>query len=207
MATPRKARIPVQKRGIKTRSRIIDAGMALFAEKGYHNTNAIEIAARAGVGTGTFYSYFNNKKEVMIRGIKRFYKQAVDMIIDVTLTRIFDPSNSREFIRFMLQTLILAHDMEPALHKNISAMMLLDKDIEDLCAQEDIKVITLIKTYLEAHKDFLRVTDLEAAATVIYRASDEIVHRIKIFQPNIEGGRLINELEDMMCRYLLKSFS
>lgn len=204
MGRQSKTRIPIQKRGIKTRSKIIDAGMELFAKKGYHNTNAIEIAAQAGIATGTFYSYFNNKKEVMVQGIKRFYKQAIGMIFHVAASFSVDPSNSREFVRFMIQTLVSAHDVSPDLHKNMSAMILLDKDIEDLCEEEDAKVIALIKSYLEAQKDLLRVTDLEAAATAIYRASDEIVHRVKMFTPKIDGERLINELEDMICRYLLK---
>lgn len=199
-----KTRIPIQKRGIRTRSKIVDAGMKLFAEKGYHNTNAIEIAAQAGIATGTFYSYFNNKKEVMAQGITCFYKQATDMMFHVAATFNVNPLNSREFVCFLIRTLVSAHEVSPDLHKNMSAMILIDKDIEDLCAEEDSKVIALVKDFLEAHKDLLRVSDLEAAATVIYRASDEIVHRVKMFTPNIDGERLLNELEDMMYRYLMK---
>lgn len=181
--------------------------MKLFAEKGYHNTNAIEIAAQAGIATGTFYRYFNNKKEVMAQGITCFYQQASDMMLQVVATFNVNPLNSREFVRFLIRTLVTAHEVSPDLHKNISAMILLDKDIEDLCAEEDSKVIAFVKAFLEAHKDLLRVTDLEAAATAIYRASDEIVHRVKMFTPNIDGDRLLNELEDMMYRYLMKDIS
>lgn len=194
----------MQKRGMKTRSKIIDAGQELFGEKGFHKTNAVEIAARAGVGTGTFYSYFNNKKEVMVEGLRRFYAQALGMMADATLTITFSRENGRQCVRLMIETLIAAHDADPALHRQVMAMMLLDKEIEDLCADEDMTAIRLISAYLEEHKDVFRITDYEAAATVIMRVCDEIVHRIRLFTPKIEEKRLISELEDMMCRYLLK---
>ncbi|MBU1167979.1 MAG: TetR/AcrR family transcriptional regulator [Proteobacteria bacterium] len=204
MAGQRKARVPVQSRGIETRSKIIDSGMYLFGKKGYHKTNAVEIAAHAGIGTGTFYSYFNNKKEVLTQGIKRFYQQVTAIILNAVLAVSFEPSNIRETICILIRTLVSAHEIDPDLHKQISAMILLDKDIEDLCAKEDMTVINLIKMYLETHKDLFLVTDYEAAATTILRVCDEIVHRVKVFKTTIAGERLINELEDIMCRYLLK---
>ena len=51
-------RIPVQKRSIEKRKRILEAGFQLFCEKGYYKTNTIEIARHAKVSTGTVYSYF-----------------------------------------------------------------------------------------------------------------------------------------------------
>ena len=56
-------RIPVQKRSIEKRKRILEAGFQLFCEKGYYKTNTIEIARHAKVSTGTVYSYFKDKKE------------------------------------------------------------------------------------------------------------------------------------------------
>ena len=46
-------RIPVQKRSIEKRKRILEAGFQLFCEKGYYKTNTIEIARHAKVSTGT----------------------------------------------------------------------------------------------------------------------------------------------------------
>ena len=42
-------RIPVQKRSIEKRKRILEAGFQLFCEKGYYKTNTAEIAKYAGV--------------------------------------------------------------------------------------------------------------------------------------------------------------
>src|SRR5437762_8338251 len=60
-ATP--ARTP---RGDATRQTILDAALCLFSEKGYHQTTVPDIVTAAGVGHGTFYEYFSNRRDVLI---------------------------------------------------------------------------------------------------------------------------------------------
>lgn len=50
------------------RTRLQQAGLALFREKGYEQTTAAEIAARAGVTERTFFRYFPDKREVLFQG-------------------------------------------------------------------------------------------------------------------------------------------
>lgn len=42
--------------------RLLEAGVALFAEMGYHGTGVKDIVERAGVPKGSFYSYFDSKE-------------------------------------------------------------------------------------------------------------------------------------------------
>ncbi len=44
---------------------ILDAALFLFAERSFHGTAVPDIAARAGVGTGTIYRYFASKEELV----------------------------------------------------------------------------------------------------------------------------------------------
>lgn len=44
---------------------IIDAAFDCFAETGYHATGIADIAARLGIGHGTFYRYFQNKRDIV----------------------------------------------------------------------------------------------------------------------------------------------
>jgi hypothetical protein len=37
------------------RQQLIEAGMVVFAEKGYHRTKVSDVVCRAGVAQGTFY--------------------------------------------------------------------------------------------------------------------------------------------------------
>ena len=43
---------------------IVEAALALFAERGFAATKLEDVAARAGIGKGTLYLYFSNKEEL-----------------------------------------------------------------------------------------------------------------------------------------------
>lgn len=49
----------------QTRKKIINAAKALIAEKGFENTSIDDIAKKAGVSTGSFYTYFKKKEDVV----------------------------------------------------------------------------------------------------------------------------------------------
>lgn len=55
----------VERRKAALRRDIIDAAFDCFAEAGYHATGIADIAARLGIGHGTFYRYFANKRDIV----------------------------------------------------------------------------------------------------------------------------------------------
>ena len=52
------------------RQEILDAAIKLFSERGFEKTTVDEIAARANVGKGTIYLYFENKEQIFFAVIK-----------------------------------------------------------------------------------------------------------------------------------------
>jgi AcrR family transcriptional regulator len=60
---PRTAVQNLEIRG-KTRKQILDAGLKVFAVKGYHGASISDIAKEAGVSKGLAYNYFKSKKEL-----------------------------------------------------------------------------------------------------------------------------------------------
>ena len=55
---------PVTSRGQRTRTTLVGAARALFEKNGYLDTSVADIAARAKVAHGTFYTYFDSKEDV-----------------------------------------------------------------------------------------------------------------------------------------------
>src|SRR5690242_21919144 len=45
------------------RAQVLRHAKRMFARKGYHRTNVADIIARARIARGTFYLYFQNKKD------------------------------------------------------------------------------------------------------------------------------------------------
>jgi AcrR family transcriptional regulator len=55
----------------RTRERIVEAAMNLFAERGYHATTIPDIAAAADVAPRTFFAYFPSKEAVVFHDLDR----------------------------------------------------------------------------------------------------------------------------------------
>ena len=58
------ASAPLTARGARTRASLVKAARALFERQGYLDTNVGDIAKRARVAHGTFYTYFTSKEEI-----------------------------------------------------------------------------------------------------------------------------------------------
>ena len=48
-----------------TRATLLEASVALFGERGFHNTTVEQITDRAGVTKGAFYHHFESKEDVL----------------------------------------------------------------------------------------------------------------------------------------------
>ncbi|MEV0948262.1 TetR/AcrR family transcriptional regulator [Rhodococcus sp. NPDC049939] len=65
MASPRTAHpAPATARGVRTRDRLVAAARVVFERVGYLDARLVDISKEAGLSTGSFYTYFPNKKEV-----------------------------------------------------------------------------------------------------------------------------------------------
>jgi AcrR family transcriptional regulator len=61
-----------QERRDRTRHQLLDASAAVFSRQGYHQSLVSDIVAEAGVGQGTFYRNFTNKRDVFDALLERF---------------------------------------------------------------------------------------------------------------------------------------
>lgn len=46
------------------REEILKAAIIIFSQKGYHDTSITDIIEKAGIARGTFYLYFDNKRQI-----------------------------------------------------------------------------------------------------------------------------------------------
>ncbi len=57
--------LPKSAKAQRTRQKILQAAREIFAEKGFAKATAEEISTKAGVGYGTFYLYFTDKRQAL----------------------------------------------------------------------------------------------------------------------------------------------
>jgi AcrR family transcriptional regulator len=70
------ARAPKRERGKQRVAALLDAGAALFAERGYQATTMTAIAERAGAAIGSLYQFFPSKEALAEALFDRFAERA-----------------------------------------------------------------------------------------------------------------------------------
>jgi AcrR family transcriptional regulator len=64
-ARPRGRRPPAEELVERRRNEIIEAAYEVFSTRGYQAAGIADIAERLGIGHGTFYRYFKNKRDIL----------------------------------------------------------------------------------------------------------------------------------------------
>ena len=64
----------------RRRREIIEASIKVISEKGYHATRIEDIAAELGMGHGTFYRFFENKKDIFDH-VTSFIVQSITEVV------------------------------------------------------------------------------------------------------------------------------
>jgi AcrR family transcriptional regulator len=80
---PSKAKEPKRERGKQRVASLLDAGAALFVEKGYEATTMTEIAARAGAAIGSLYQFFPSKEAIAQALFSRYAERATALLDDL----------------------------------------------------------------------------------------------------------------------------
>src|ERR1700710_2372163 len=107
-AAPKRARAagtPARQRelraqGRKTMRRLSDAGMRVFAERGYHQSRVDDIVRAARTSHGTFYLYFANKED-LLRALAVECAQELDAVAGELGAVTPDAAGEQELRRFL----------------------------------------------------------------------------------------------------------
>lgn len=193
-------RIPKQKRSIEKKEALKKAAVELFSEKGYHNTSSNEIAQRANVSIGTFYSYFTDKKSLYEELIMDLYQASLKEITE------FDSSKSaspRNFIRNYVAYIMHSHEYMTAFQKEVAALSLQYDDLHELEKRSRCDVTDILMSMLQANKEILRISDLKTASLIIQCSLEAVIHEVTFYQNAYEKERVIDELTEALCRYCI----
>ena len=73
-------------RGVRSRAALLAAARRLFRRKGYANTKIADITQEAGRALGSFYTYFDNKEEVLEQLAEDFKAEIDERVTELDLT-------------------------------------------------------------------------------------------------------------------------
>ena len=194
-----------QARSRATYERILAAALELYAEQGFHATQAPDIAKRAGLSVGGFYRYFRDKRQVFLdlvhRGLEQNRQEQDRMLAAVDTQLAVGEIDLHRAIEGVVDwTWKALHRTPPDLLRTLSAMAYLDPDFAELTDQYDRyerKALSRLLAKLTSRK---RVPSPLAAARLV----DLIVPNVAIWTAlHPDEARGVKEATvEMVYRYL-----
>ena len=123
-------REPNQERSIEKKNKIIEASYEIFSEAGYYGTNTTDIAKRAGVSTGIVYSYFKDKRDILLYVLNIYIDKVAEPVL-ACVNELSAPINYPAFINKILNLAIKLHKENAHLHNTLHSLTSSDKAVGD----------------------------------------------------------------------------
>src|SRR5262245_15311690 len=156
---------------------ILGCAKRVFAERGFHAANISHICEAAGIGRGTLYQYFANKRSVLTAILREtlgrvqalMERQEADMVSYAPpekITRAVAIEYSARQLRDLLEVVF---EDEYTLRILLREAVGLDVDIEKVLGEIDEAFIAIVERSLAAARraGFIRELDERIAATMV----------------------------------------
>jgi len=194
-------RIPQQARSREKREELIKAAAKLFIDHGYALTTADDIAITAGVSVGTFYSYFRNKRQILLVLVL----ERIDSILgNLYLTEMnFSSDNEREAIYVSIKE-AMSTNAQTGLRR--VWLELVSREPELIPYQQIVRRYTLeqLEEHIQVAVDAGRTwqnLDVAATALVIFTMLDALTLTLHT-DNTVDDSRMINAITDFIYRAL-----
>jgi AcrR family transcriptional regulator len=198
---PRK--IAAQERSRATVDALIEATARILVKEGFDKASTNRIAEVAGVSVGSLYQYFPTKEALIAAVIER-HQQEIMQTVRGELADVLDQPVEKA-MRKLVAVAVKAHRVDPKLHHVLAEQIPRVGKLEKL-ANFNSENYVLFRTYLERHRDELRVHDLELASFVCVTSIEALTHNAVLHYSKVLSDELMDVLIDegarLVTRYL-----
>lgn len=198
--TPRKS--ATQKRSQAMVETLLDATARVLTREGYDRASTNRIATTAGVSVGSLYQYFPNKEALVAALVARHNRQMLELLRDAL--REVASLDLATAIRELVRAAVDAHMVDSALHRIFAEQVPRMGQLAKIDALQQ-ETFLLVRTYLEARRAEISVSDLESATSICVTAVEALTHEFVINRPGALDGdrdRFIDEVTRLIVGYL-----
>jgi AcrR family transcriptional regulator len=195
-----------QERSRSTVDALLEATTRILIKEGYDRASTNRIAEVAGVSIGSLYQYFPSKEALVAAVVDRHTQELSEVTRSALVKMAARPIEvaAREFVSVAID----AHRVNPKLHG------VLAEQIPRVGRLENIEAnvrdgYTLVRGYLEAHRDEIDVADLDLAAFVVVTVVEALTHAAVLRRPDIladkKARQFVDDVTRLVVRYLRTS--
>ena len=201
LTKPRK--LAAQQRSRATVDALVEATARILVKEGFDKASTNRIAEVAGVSVGSLYQYFPSKEALVAAVIERHQQEIMQTVRRELQGVLNEPVDNA--VHKLVVVAVKAHRLDPKLHRVLAEQIPRVGKLEKL-EQFNRENFTLFTTYLESHRDELRVDDVALASFVCVTAIEALTHNAVLHYSNILSDEtmeaLIEEAARLVTGYL-----
>ncbi|WP_342574924.1 TetR/AcrR family transcriptional regulator [Solibacillus sp. FSL K6-1781] len=153
---------------IARRQQIIDAGVKLFKEKGFHRATTRELAKAAGFSIGTLYEYIRTKEDVLFLVCDNIFNEVTKCLTDFP-----SDSSTIEGLKQAIRHYYLLIDQMP---EEFTIMYQETKSLQKAAMHYILdKELEMVAIFERILKDCVEAGNLSLSEDAIYLAANHIV--------------------------------
>lgn len=193
-----------QERSRATVDALLEATARILVKEGFDKASTNRIAEVAGVSVGSLYQYFPSKEALVVAVAKRHQQEIMHTVRSELAEVLTQPVE--QAVRKLVAIAVKAHRVDPKLHRVLAEQIPRAGKLEKL-ETFNRENYTLFRTYLEGHRDELRVDDLELASFVCVTSIEALTHNAVLHHsrmfPDETMGAFIDDATRLVVRYLM----
>lgn len=201
MSESRPIRRPRQSRGIASRSKIVDAAFEMFQEKGYYGTNTEDIAKAAGVSIGCLYSYFKDRDDLFHEVLNQRQQIFLQLLPSESVT-IKSKEDIREWLKKQIIRVVEFQKSYRRIYTDVLSLSYSSTVISHILTEQQNHRLHIVMEFFNAHKQILKVEDIEAAAILFCNLISVITEQIAFRENDISEDRILQAGVDALMSYL-----
>jgi AcrR family transcriptional regulator len=186
-----------QQRSRATVDALVEATARILVGEGFDKASTNRIAAVAGVSVGSLYQYFPGKEALVAAVIERHQREIMQTVRSELAQVLGQPVH--EAVRKLVAVAVKAHRVDPKLHRVLAEQIPrvgTPGKLENYARENRI----LFRTYLEDHRDELRVDDLDLASFVCVTSIEALTHNAVLHHPRMFSDQAMEALIDECAR-------
>jgi len=192
---PRKSAI--QERSRATVDALVEATARILVKEGFDKASTNRIAEVAGVSVGSLYQYFPGKEALVAAVIERHQQEIMQTVRGELAEVLAEPVEKA--MRMLVAIAVKAHRVDPKLHRVLAEQIPRVGKLEKL-EMFNRENYTLFRTYLERHRDEIRVDDLDLASFVCVTSIEALTHNAVLHYSKMLSDEAMESLIDEGAR-------
>lgn len=192
---------PRQSRSRATVNAILDAMIRILDREGPEAASTSRVAEVAGVSVGTLYQYFGNRDAILDALQDRELERASEMVRRVLAAPGGVPS--RDVARRVIEELLALYRAAPGLHR-VLAVEGLRVTAPERVQAFDVRMVSMIRSFLALAGVGVRRKNLDAAAFVVYQSVRATMLAYLLERPpGLDDAALVDEATELVLAYLV----